>query len=211
MKFTHKNFLIALFSVAFLTSCSSDDDSPNEEPEPLEVETVENLYAPSEGEQGQEAGSFTKFSFSTGTEVEGDNWDIAFRGTTIIVNGGTDTGDEDEPERTGNAAIALITGIFDEITEAPEDSGFAQDGAEGYALPKDISPSQGWYSYNMETHIISPVAGKVLVIRTHDDKYVKMEILSYYKDAPANPDQTSEFRYYTFNYIYQPDGSKSFE
>ncbi|MGS2738645.1 HmuY family protein [Sinomicrobium sp. M5D2P17] len=210
MKFTHKNFLIALFSVAFLTSCSSDDDSPNEEPEPLEVETVENLYAPSEGEQGQEAGPFVKFSFSAGTTVEGDDWDIAFRATTIIVNGGTGFGDEDEPGRTGDAAIAVETGTFNEITEAPDDTEFVQDSVEGYALP--TGSGNGWYSYSgAPNHVISPIAGKILVVRTHDGKYAKVEILSYYKDAPADPDLESELRYYTFNYIYQPDGSKSFE
>ena len=33
-----------------------------------------------------------------------------------------------------------------------------------------------------------------------------MEILSYYKDAPAEPDAyTSESPYFTFNYVYQPN------
>jgi hypothetical protein len=33
-----------------------------------------------------------------------------------------------------------------------------------------------------------------------------MEILSYYKNAPDNPDAYSdESKYYTFNYVYQPN------
>jgi len=45
-----------------------------------------------------------------------------------------------------------------------------------------------------------------LVIRTHDDKYAKVEILSYYKDAPAEPDGfVDESRFYTFNYVYNPN------
>ena len=39
-----------------------------------------------------------------------------------------------------------------------------------------------------------------------------MEILSYYKDAPENPDAyTDETPYYTFNFVYQPnEGVTSF-
>ena len=33
-------------------------------------------------------GMFEKFSFSEGDTVNHDNWDVAFSGTTIIVNGG---------------------------------------------------------------------------------------------------------------------------
>jgi hypothetical protein len=39
-----------------------------------------------------------------------------------------------------------------------------------------------------------------------------VEILSYYKDSPPTPDyRFSQGRYYTFNYIYQPnEGVTSF-
>ena len=34
-----------------------------------------------------------------------------------------------------------------------------------------------------------------------------MEILNYYKDAPANPTLTSLSKYFTFKYVYQPNGT----
>jgi hypothetical protein len=59
----------------------------------------------------------------------------------------------------------------------------------------------GWYSYNPTTHLISPIAGKVLIFRTADDLYAKVEILSYYKDK----DPSSDGQHYTFDYVYQPN------
>jgi hypothetical protein len=56
--------------------------------------------------------------------------------------------------------------------------------------------------------VITATAGKVIVLKTADGKYAKMEILSYYKDAPAPVNPLRDIaRYYTFQYVYQPDGS----
>jgi hypothetical protein len=81
----------------------------------------------------------------------------------------------------------------------------SQDSSSGYAVPSGAG--NGWYTYQgPPVNLITPTPGKILVFRTNDGKYAKMEILSYYKDAPENPDAyTSESRYYTFNYQYQPN------
>ena len=39
---------------------------------------------------------------------------------------------------------------------------------------------QGWASYSFSTHLFSPRAGRILVFRTHDNKYAKMEIIYFY-------------------------------
>lgn len=192
----------------FFASCDKDDDAAVQQDPALEVTKVSNLYAPQSGGQGQPVtGDFTKFSFSTGTTVtSGDNWDIAFRGTSIIVNGGfAGTG---EPVKNGTASIATVTGVFSEITSAPAGSEFKQDAEGAYAIP--TGSGNGWYSYNPANHVISPIAGKVFVVKTHEGKYAKMEILSYYQDAPANPAGTEPSKYYTFNFTYQPNGSTKF-
>jgi len=204
MKKTLIKLSAVLFFISFV-SCSNDDDSSNGGNEPLETITFSNLYAPQTGGQGQPtSGEFTKFSFSENATVTSDNWDIAFRGTTIIVNGGTAIGLTDEPTRTGDAAVSIVTSTFDAVTEVPAAATFAQDGTGTYAF------SEPWYDYNPTTHIISPKAGRVYVVETHDGKYAKFEILSYYQDAPANPDMTSPSRYYTFRFVYQANGETSF-
>lgn len=189
----------------FLASCSKDADNMPATAS-LETKTFSNLYAPQTGGQGQPVGgAFTKFSFSQNTTVADDSWDIAFRGTTIIVNGGTAIGITDEPTRTGSGAISIVSNTLAAVTAIPNASTFVQDGANTYAIP--TGSGNGWYSYNSTTNIISPIAGKIFVVKTHDGKYAKMEISSYYKDAPANPDVNSLTRYFTFKYMYQANGT----
>jgi hypothetical protein len=56
------------------------------------------------------------------------------------------------------------------------------------------------------TNLVTAIPGRILVFRTHDGKVAKVEILSYYQNAPANPDGSADpSRYYTFNYIYNPN------
>lgn len=115
-------------------------------------------------------------------------------------------GTTDEAERTGNAAAYIATGTLASVVSVNSES-LEQDSVNGYVL-------SNWYTYaGPPTHLISPTAGKILVIRTHDRKYSKVEILSYYKDAPDIPDAfVDEERYYTFNYVYQPnEGVTTFE
>lgn len=196
--------LSLLAVVLFTVSCSDDDTKAIP---PVVTKKFSNLAAPQTGGQGQAiGGEFTKFSFSEGAVVTTDKWDVAFRGTTIIVNGGTKIGITDEPERTGSGAISTVSGTFASVTTFPLASTFAQDAAATYAIP--TGSGNGWYNYS--NTIISPIAGKVFVVKTHDGKYTKFEILSYYKDAPATPDATSVGRYYTFNYAYQANSTTTF-
>lgn len=200
--------LLALLAIFIgFSSCKEDD-----EPEVLQVESeaVSNLYAPQEGGQGQPiSGDYTKFDFANGEiTMSAKEWDIAFRGTGIIINGGVSFGGTDEPVRTGEGAAYLATGTLASVV-AVDESQLEQDSASGHVL-------DNWYTYSgPPNHIIAPTAGKILVIKTRDGKYAKVEILSYYKDAPETVTAdiaTNDARYYTFNYVYQPnEGETSFE
>lgn len=172
--------------------------------------TIENLFAPQTGGQGQGeiSGDFTKFSFASGEVTTSDTeWDIAFRGTTIAVNGGEVTGTNDEPERNGNAAVAVVDGIFSEVNSI-DGLSFVQDVDAAFAIP--TGSDNGWYNYNFMTNLVTPIPGKVLVFKTSDGRYAKVEILSYYENAPASPDGfVDASRYYTFNYVYNPNDGQS--
>nr|WP_315244052.1 HmuY family protein [uncultured Flavobacterium sp.] len=190
--------LLAL--VIFTASCSSDDDKNNTIPV-VETIKVSDLNASQTG--------YTKFSFSENKVVTTDNWDVAFNTTTIIVNGGVKMTDA-EPNRTGSGAASIVSGTFASVTLYPAASAFTQDAATVYAIPK--GSGKGWYNYDMNSHIISPIAGKVFVIKTHDGKYAKFEILSYYKGAPVTPDplKTEDTGFYTFNFAYQANSTTTF-
>ena len=206
MKTNFLKFSILTLAI-FISSCSSDDK--NDTVPAVVTQKVSNIAAPQTGGQGTPAaGEFAKFSFSANAVVTNDNWDIAFRGTTIIVNGGAKIGLTDEPGRTGSGAVSIVSGTFANVTAFPAATAFAQDASTVYAIP--TGSGNGWYSYNSTTHIISPIAGKVFVVKTHDGKYAKFEILSYYKDAPATPTETSESGYYTFNFAYQANSTTTF-
>lgn len=207
-----ENYLKLILLLVVFTACESDDDGPVV----LDVssDTVANLFAPQTGgqDQGPISGEFTKFDFATGLETTSNtDWDVAFRGTAIIINGGVSLGTIDEPARTGNAAAYIATGTFASVTGV-DDSMFVQDSAAGYAIP--TGSGNGWYTYDFMTNRIEPIPGRVLVIRTRDNRYAKVEILSYYKDAPADitPEiAANDLRYFTFNYVYQPnEGVTSF-
>jgi hypothetical protein len=154
-------------------------------------------------------GKFEKFSFSEGDTVTHENWDVAFSGTTIIVNGG-DSYNVNQLERTGNAAVYIATGVMSDIRTV-DLSKLEQDNLSGPTIIDDLGISgQGWASYDMDTHILSPIPGRILVFRTHDNKYAKMEIIYFYDSL--NPDTGSGDigGYYTFNYVCQLDGTTAF-
>ncbi|MBP2832388.1 HmuY family protein [Aquimarina sp. U1-2] len=202
-----KKLSILFLLVSFISiSCSDDDDGKNASI-PVESEQFSNLFAPvSGGGQGgaqSESGTFTKFDFKTGEITESETeWDIAFRGLAIAVNGGASTGSDGEPQRSGNAGASIVIGTFAEVTSI-EGLTFEQDSETGYAIPR--INNEGWYNYNFEQFVVTPLPGRVLVFRTRDGKYAKMEILSYYQDNPGNITEESVPRYYTFNYVYNPN------
>jgi hypothetical protein len=134
-------------------------------------------------------------------------WDIGFRGTTIITNGGT--------SGPGNGAAFIYVGVFSDLKQISVDSIFKTDNAPtSYAIT--TGSGNGWYSYNGATQLITPIPGRVLVIRTANGKFAKLEILNYYKggvtpDATASDnDKLMKQRYYTFRFTYQSNGNKQF-
>ena len=193
-----KNIKIILISL-FVLSCGAEDPVL----EPIEAMIVTNLHSPTTSEPGQPpSGKFVKFSFAKQTTVTGDDWDVAFRATTILVNGGF-SGSQDEPSRTGMGAGYITTGNYGSIKSVDENL-LVQDSETEKAIP--IGSDKGWYNYDSQTHLITPIAGRTLVFKTHNGRYAKMQIMSYYKDAPEIPNAfSSQSQYYTFNYTYQPN------
>src|SRR5699024_8383734 len=121
-------------------------------------------------------------------------WDIGFHQTDIILNSSING--------PGKVEGQIISNSFSAVTQAPEGN-YETDDETGNLF-------SGWYSYNPSTHTIPPKSDYVLVIHTHDGKYVKMEITSFYEGAPSDPSIKDQAGFYNFHYTYQPDGSRSF-
>lgn len=193
-----------------LTSCSNDDDQQDDTVKPaLETKTVSSLApqpapASSTGQPGTPR-HWTFYSLADGKEVAytdsaSTKWDLAFRGTNVLINGGT--------SGPGQGGAQVKDGLFAEQKVVP-DTPFAVDAATAKAIPG--GSGNGWYTYNSTTHVISPIAGKVIFVRTATGKFAKLEITNYYQGAPATPAATTPSGYYSFRYVYQPDGSKNLQ
>lgn len=161
----------------------------------------------------QSAGTTTYYSLVDNkvipsTDAASTKWDVAFSSTKILVNGGT------SGPGVGGAFVHI--GSFDTFTSIPADSIFKTDNSNAASFAITLGSGRAWYTYDGLTTLISPIAGRVLVIRTATGKYAKIEIISYYKGGVTLPasasvnDKLFKQRYYTFRYAYQPNGSKTF-
>jgi len=157
------------------------------------------------------AGKYTFYSLENNTIVPSTDsasakWDLAFMSTRILTNSGT------SGPALGGAFI--YTGLYDDLKTISTDSIFKTDNAPTYAIT--TGSGKGWYTYDQLTSLITPLAGRVLVIRTASGKYAKLEITSYYKGGITLPVSASDVekltkqRYYNFRYTYQSNGSKVF-
>ena len=201
------NLLLSVLILLFI-SCekSNNNDIIMDEDVITFVELNATQYAINQTDTSLTIGKYQKFSFSEGDTVSHDNWDVAFSGTTIIVNGGESFSDN-QPNRSENAAVYIATGLMSDIRTV-DVTKLVQDYSNSAAIVDDFGfTGMGWCTYSgLPDHIISPIPGKVLVFRTHDNKYAKVEILSFY-DTPI----TSEYGgFYTFDYVYQSAGKINF-
>lgn len=219
----NKILFLALGLTTIVYSCKKEE-SPAPAPDPAafsvtvsgNVVTVKNMPADTIIGIGQTgpfgAGRYGFFSLENNTRVNAADsastaWDLAFAGNTIRVNNLT--------SGPGNGGAFVYTGTFSSLTAVPADSVFRTDNHPvSYAIPK--GSGRGWYNYDGPNNLITPIPGRVMVIRTANGKYAKVEILNYYRRG-VTPSTTAsdsikafDSRYYSFRYTYQPNGSTTF-
>jgi HmuY protein len=200
-KFATLSLALSSAIILLASSCSKNSDDVTPAVSKLTTKTVTDLD-----------GSTTNvyYSFSTGAQITGadtatSKWDIKFKGTSIFINGGT--------SGTGTTQAQIVSSTFEALTTAPT-ADYKTDATGAPAI-------SGWYTYTATTepqHAILTVPGKIIVIKTSDSKYAKVEMISYYKGNPNTT--TAEFanlatrpasRYYTFRFAYQGDGTTSLQ
>ncbi|HMB99068.1 MAG TPA: HmuY family protein [Balneolaceae bacterium] len=197
------NTIIIVSLLLIITACSDSTTGVSDEPvSDVNVNLVEDFDA--RGADGQ----FSFFSLRSGQEVaHADSatteWDIAIRGTTILINSGI--------SGPGEGGALLLDVPFDEVEIAPS-TGYAEDSDEILAIPK--GSGNGWYNYTggaTPQNAILPIEEVTIVLQTGDgNHYAKMEILSYYRGNPdtstdefANSETRPDARHYTFRYAIQ--------
>jgi HmuY protein len=198
----------SLVLLTALLAVSACDSSPGLDPEPEQLQTVTAVDIPADpvvglvGGRPVGAGIITYFSLRTNavvTDSASTDWDLALQGTTVFVNGGT--------SGPGQGAAQIFEGTMEELAAAPA-GGYVEDSDTGMAIPG--GSGSGWYNYNPANNVIAPIPGRVIVLRTADGRYAKLRILSYYRGSPTEVTAESESRYYTFEHVFQPDGTLQF-
>lgn len=211
------------FFLIFHNACRETVDAPVSN---INTKTFSNLPADTIIGNGQYgpygAGKYTYFQFDSGIiippyDTNTTRWDIAFQAAQIKVNGNT--------SGPGIGGIFLykstVNNGFNALLAIPNNSVFKTDNGNTLA----ISPYD-WCNYDkvisgQGATLLIPNPNTIFCIRTAKGKYVKMEILSYYKDK-IDLDPLADFsnaslalktqkqRYYTFRYVYQGNGTKVF-
>jgi hypothetical protein len=198
-----------------LIACTKDEETIVV---PVSAITVKDLAADTVTGLGldgrpQSAGTTTYYSLVdnkiiASSDAASTKWDIAFSSTKITVNCGT--------SGPGIGGAFVFKGLFDDLKTIPVDSTFATDNSNAASFAIPLGSGRAWYTYDGLTTLVSPIAGRVLVIRTATGKFAKIEIINYYKGGVTLPasasvnDKLFKQRYYTFRYAYQPNGSKTF-
>ena len=211
--------LVLLVSVA-LFSCSKDDGTGtvivNVDKTVIDVRADTILGVDPISGMPVSAGKYTFYSLERNEIVANSDsastkWDIAFAGTTILTNSGTSYSN-------GIGGGFVYKGVlYDTLTTISPDSVFRTDNAS--ASPKTYAittgSGKGWYNYDFATSLVTPLAGRILVIRTASGKYAKIEILNYYKGGVTpvtgtDAEKLTKQRYYKFRYKFQSNGTKTF-
>jgi hypothetical protein len=195
-----RKILFLIFTlILFQVGCKKDEDQPIES-QTFEVNSTGSTV-------------WKYFSFSENDTIivtdplNDDSWDLAFQRYRIKTNGG------ESGSGMGSAANSYVksqTG-FDALKVVPDTTTFVEDDSisiaiqQGYATYVVNPALYTWFSIQLGsvgTQIVP--SDYVYIVKTADGKYAKVWFKSYYSAANLSG-------YVSFQYKYQPDGSKKLE
>jgi hypothetical protein len=203
-QFTNWFFPIILGLAVVFTACDKNDEN-NDPPvdNPDLVSGTITIDATAYGE-------WVYFSFEEEGVVEVDDfltsmdWDMGFHRFDIRTNCGTSG-----PGEGGTFDAGQVE--FSSVTEAPENGYSLNDsiqvimeqGVWEYQTVPGDTVLANWLSFSGPPPTYN-ISNHIYVLKTAFGKYAKIWLKDYYNDL-------SETGYVTMEYVYQPDGSRSFE
>jgi len=146
--------------------------------------------------------------------LKSKNWDIAFTGpynSEIFINNANDAFNPGYEGPAIQSAVILLKQSYSSVQTAPSDAEFDSSPLQkiGWAATEF---SEGWYQYNLSTHIMQAIPNRTYAIRLPDGKYAKLQLINVYKgNPPAVSVMTWPTPYYTFRYYVQQDGTRNLQ
>lgn len=155
------------------------------------------------------------------------DWDVAFDGIFNSFLEGNNSIDKSNKgyRGGGEGGIVILPLPFDQVTDVPKDSDFkTKSRAVGSDDAGAFGEGLGWYLYDYggtvkgggaidKKHVAYAMPEiRTVVLRTAKGNYLKMKIISCYKDV-LTPDQMfkdTPKMFLTFDYILVPRGSTKF-
>lgn len=195
-----KIIYLAPLLAAFLFSCSKNDENPPLESQSFEVNSTSST-------------TWKYFSFEKNDTIvvadpaTSNEWDLAFQRYRIRTNSG----------KSGNGMGAAANSYkkgqsgFDELKVVSDTSTFVTDNEiqiavqQGYATYIVNPMLYTWFTIEMASQGTQIVPSDyIYIVKTAKGKYAKVWIKSYYS-------ATNVSGYVSFQFKYQPDGSKNLE
>lgn len=189
---------LGVVSMLLVLGCAKEESpTRSEQGGPPQERTFRNLWVDT-------ATGYALLDFERGDTVSAAlrqtaEWDLmlpaltpATRSLNIFLNSGT-------VNPAGRTVGVVLDIPYDQLSEAPPDEQFRQD--DTAAGRRVISPSltgEGLFIYDFRTHTLTPLP-KTLVLKTRTGKYVKVQFVSLYKDAPPQPNPY-DLGYWTLRY-----------
>ena len=192
-------FLVTLMT-GLLYGCNKTDENPALQSQTFEINSTSSTT--------WKYFSFTKNdTLAVSDPMSSNDWDIAFQRYRVRTNGGK------SGNGLGTAANSYKKGQtgFDALLTVSDTATFVTDDAvqiavqQGYATYIVNPLLYTWFSIELATQGTQIVPSDyIYIVKTATGKYAKVWFKSYYSTSNVSG-------YVTFQYKYQPDGSKNLE
>ena len=195
-----KIFYVLTLVISLATGCSKENSNPPIESISFEVNSTSST-------------TWKYFSFAKNDTIKisdpltSQDWDLAFQRYRIKTNGGMSGNGQ------GCAANSYLRGQtgFDALKTVPDTATFSTDESvsiavqQGYATYVINPEIYTWFTMELATQGTQIVPSDyIFFVKTGDGKFAKVWFKSYYSAENLSG-------YVTFQYKYQPDGSKNLE
>lgn len=193
-----------LLLAVLMLGCAKEETPSGNQPNAPQERQIRNLWV--DTLRGYALLDFERGDTVSATLRQTAEWDLLLpaltprtRSLDIFLNSGT-------VNPAGKTLGVVVNVPYDQLTQAPSESQFRQDDTS--AANRVISPSltgDGLFVYDFRTHVLTPLP-KTLVLKTRSGKYVKVQFVSLYKDAPAQPNPF-DLGYWTIRYTISSTAS----